>query len=96
MKLIEPPTLAFVPKVSTSSMAATASSVIAFTMFPLQWPSQQAKPTGREADHDTAQAEDSRRQFGEVFQAEESDDGAPRGTQEYFHDRAGQAFKHAD
>src|SRR3954465_9712106 len=33
MKLIEPPTLAFDPKISTSSMAATASSVIAFTTF---------------------------------------------------------------
>ncbi|GMO78716.1 hypothetical protein BwSH20_42930 [Bradyrhizobium ottawaense] len=90
MKDIEPPTLDVGPRIS-SSMAAIASNAIVFTMLPSSVPQQQHS----RADHDTAKAEDGRRDLDGVFQAEEPDDRAPCGRQENIHDRAEQGMKHS-
>lgn len=70
-------------------MAATASSVIVFTTLP-SVPQQE----DRRADHDTAEAEDSRRDFDGVFQAEEPGDGTPCGREENIHSRTEQGLKY--
>ncbi|MCP3408379.1 hypothetical protein [Bradyrhizobium sp. CCGB01] len=93
MKVIEPPTLDFGPEISTSSMAATASSVIVFMASP--W-SMSAQQIDGGANQDTAEAEDHRRDLDDVFQTEESDDSAPCGRQEDFHERAEEGLEHMD
>ncbi|MBR0700953.1 hypothetical protein JQ599_13685 [Bradyrhizobium diazoefficiens] len=64
MKLIEPPTLDVGPKISSSSMATTATNVIVFTALPSSVLQQQH----RGADHDTTKAEERRRDFDSIFQ----------------------------